>query len=250
MGRDRKKECVAVSNELKAFLDVGKVHQDWVDKFIAMSAWGRKETLYATAALTFKVLTDGIGGSLAECGVAAGAHPGIMHYCMRFCGKTRKIFLFDSFEGIPQATVEDIPTDENPGDDIRKCIGSDLATPGVMKSTGITAVSLPEVKERMARWGADEKDLVYVKGWFQNTVPVTDTGPLAILRLDGDLYESTKVCMDHLYEKLTPGGFCIVDDWELAGAKRAVTEYFEGDVPKVIKIPGGAGPIFWRKAVI
>jgi len=236
--------------EVRAFLNVGEMHQGWIDKYVAMSAWGRKPTLYATAALVFNVLANGIKGSLAECGVGAGAHPGIMHYCMRFSGQYRKIYLFDSFEGIPHATAEDIPDDEHPGDDIRKCVGSVLATPGVIKSTGITAVSLPEVKERMHRWGAEEKDLVYVPGWFQNTVPVTDTGPLAILRLDGDLYESTKPCMEHLYPKLMPGGFCIVDDWQLAGAKRAVTEYFNGDVPNVIEIPDGAGPVFWRKAVV
>jgi len=240
-----------LENDVEKFLDVGPVHRGWIDKFVSMSAWGRDETLYATAALTFKVLSEGVAGALVECGVAAGVHPGIMHYCMRFCGKSRKIYLFDSFEGTPLITAEDIPDDEHPGEDIRRSIGNDLATPGVIKSTGITAVSLPEVRDRMSRWGADVKDLVYVPGWFQNTVPVTDTGPLAILRLDGSLYESTKVCMDHMYQKLTVGGFCIVDDWQLAGTKRAVTEYFNGDIPNdIVKISDGAGPVFWRKAIM
>ena len=244
--------------EVGEFLEIGQLHKDWIDKYVSMSAWGRKEVLYATAALTFKVLTNDIQGSLAECGVAAGACPGIMHYCMRFSGRRRKIYLFDSFDGIPHATKEDIPDDVNVGDDVRKMLGTDLAEPGVIKTTGITSVSLPEVKERMSRWGADEADLVYVPGWFQNTVPVTETGPLAILRLDGDLYESTKVCMEHLYPKLTPGGFCIIDDWHLAGVKRAVREYFndydenDSSMPRIIKtMPGMDNPcnVFWRKPI-
>lgn len=238
-----------LENDVEKFLDVGPVHRGWIDNFISMSAWGRDETLYATAALAFKVLSDDTLGSFVECGVAAGVHPGIMHYCMRFSGKYRKVYLFDSFEGVPRATREDIPTDDHPGDDFRKYIGNELATPGVIETTGITAVSLHEVKDRMSRWGADEKDLVYVPGWFQNTVPKADTGPLAILRLDGNLYESTKVCMEHLYEKLAPGGFCIVDGWRLAGVKRALVEYFKDDIPEVTEIPGGDGPVFWMKAV-
>jgi len=237
-----------LENDVEKFLDVGPVHRGWINKFVSMSAWGRDETLYATAALTFKILEEGTNGSLVECGVAAGVHPGIMHYCMRFSGKYRRIYLFDSFAGTPHATVEDIPTDEYPGEDVRDNIGADLAVPGTMKSTGITAVSLPEVQERMLRWGADIKDLVYVSGWFQQTVPIADTGQIALLRLDGSLYESTMVCMKYLYPKLTTGGFCIVDGWRLAGVKRAVSEYFSGNIPETIGVPDADGSVFWRNS--
>lgn len=246
------------TKEIESFLEIGKLHKDWIDKFVVISAFCMAETVYSTAALTFKVLTSGLQGSLCECGVAAGAHPAVMQYCMRFTGQHRKVYMFDSFDGIPHATSEDIPDDDHIGDDIRKCIGDELAEPGIVKTTGITSVSLPEVKDRMARWGAEEKDLVYVPGWFQITVPTTDTGPLAILRLDGDLYESTRVCMKHLYPKLVPGGFCIIDDWHLAGVKRAVREYFndydedESSMPRMIKVIQGMDnpcTVFWRKAV-
>ncbi len=257
MGRKEIQEFLTLGS---TYDDQGNVvtkcsHQEWIDKYVRMSALCREPTLYATGALTFKVLTGGIQGSLVECGVFAGAHPAVMHYCMRFCGQFRKIFMFDSYGGIPYATAEDLPTDDHPGENQHPDVRAKIRRPGEpIVSSGISVVSLEEVRARMAMWGADESDLIYVEGWFQNTVPVTDTGPLAILRLDGDEYESTKVCMDHLYPKLSPGGFCIIDDWRLAGCRRALDEYFtdedgEVDLPNVIEIPGGDGPVFWRKPV-
>ena len=72
-------------------------------------------------------------------------------------------------------------------------------------------------------------------------------GKLALLRLDGDLYESTRVCLEGLYPHLTVGGFCIIDDYALAGCRRAVDEYFsqKAETPAMIEI--GGGPVWWRK---
>ncbi len=242
-----------MSSEMERFLELGQVHKDWIDKFVVMSAFGRPPALWATAVLTFKVLEAKLPGAFCECGVAAGVHPAVMHYCQRFCygdqrDLFRPIYMFDSYEGIPKATVEDIPTEEHPGEDIRRCIGEELATPGVIETTGITAVSLAEVQERMARWGADARDLHYVVGWFEETVPAKapEIDKLAILRLDGDRYDSTKVCLEYLYPKVVRGGFVIVDDWRLAGVRRAVDEYFDR-TPRVVEIPDGHGPVFWRK---
>ena len=230
---------------------------DWIDKYVRMSAYCRAEVLYATAALTSKIITSGIKGDLCECGVAAGAHPAVMHYVQRqvfgnLLDRYRMIYMFDSFQGIPKPTVEDIPTEEHVGIDIRGCVGHELATPGVIESTGVTSVSVAEVQTRMARWGALPQHLYYAVGWFQHTVPETapKIGSLALLRLDGDLYESTKVCLEHLYPKVTPGGFVIVDDWRLAGSRRAVEEYFGDDLPNVVDMPcEDPAPAFWRKPI-
>lgn len=70
----------------------------------------------------------------------------------------------------------------------------------------------------------------YHKGWFQNTVPADKQNikSIAILRLDGDWYDSTKVCIENLYDKVVPGGFVIFDDYGLyEGCKKAVDEFFE-----------------------
>jgi O-methyltransferase len=76
--------------------------------------------------------------------------------------------------------------------------------------------------------------LVYHEGLFEDTVPNADIKEIAFLRLDGDLYSSTKVCMEHLYPKLVRGGWFCVDDFNLSGCRKAVLDYV---VP---------APVYWR----
>ena len=87
----------------------------------------------------------------------------------------------------------------------------------------------------------NEKNVVIKKGWFRDTLPVSknEIGKIAILRLDGDWYESTKVCLDNLYDKVASGGYIIIDDyghWE--GAKKATDEFLakKGIKPDLVKI--------------
>ena len=87
----------------------------------------------------------------------------------------------------------------------------------------------------MREWAIPEDLLTYHVGWFEDTVPSADIERIAILRLDGDLYRSTRVCMDHLYPKLSLGGWCIVDDFKLDGCRKAVLE---------VVTPG---PIYFQK---
>ena len=88
------------------------------------------------------------------------------------------------------------------------------------------AVSLDEVKDNFARYGLLDDQVVFVKGWFQDTLPSLDAGPFALLRVDADLYESTFVALEGLYPKLSPGGFVIVDDFNLLpSCRQAVLDY-------------------------
>jgi len=79
----------------------------------------------------------------------------------------------------------------------------------------------------MREWCIDPEILVYHPGWFADTIPTAEIGEIALLRLDGDLYESTRICVEHLYPKLSVGGWVIVDDWNLDGARKAVQELLE-----------------------
>ena len=77
---------------------------------------------------------------------------------------------------------------------------------------------------------------MYHPGWFHETVASMMQTPIAVLRLDGDLYESTKVCLEHLLPLVSPGGWVIIDDFDLSGARKAVLE-----------IAGGRmGPTYWQ----
>lgn len=155
------------------------------------------------------VIDEGIPGDLVECGVFCGAQCAAMARAVMDAGVTnRKVYLFDSFQGIPAPGPHD--------NDMRPLLES--ATEPVSMQTEA------QVRGHMQKWGIDESLLVFRPGWFKDTVPLADMEAIALLRLDGDLYDSTKVCMEHLYPRLSVGGWCIVDDWNLDGARKAVEE--------------------------
>jgi O-methyltransferase len=81
----------------------------------------------------------------------------------------------------------------------------------------------------LERWNLDLNMYEFVVGWFENTIPLNNINKISLLRLDGDLYSSTKVCLDNLHHKVQKGGYVIVDDYALAGARKAVHEYFENN---------------------
>jgi len=184
---------------------------------------------------TTKVLGEGIPGALVECGVFAGAQVAVMAQAAIDHGETeRQVHLFDSFEGIPEAGPQD---DEQPGiGPIDKSLRH-----GRMVSSGVAVCSLQSVQRNMETFGIPGEMLVWHKGWFQDTVPEWRDDPIALLRLDGDLYESTLVCLEHLYPSLSPGGVLIVDDYTLGGCFKAVLDYFGKDMPCFTEVPLGDG---------
>ncbi len=227
---------------VNSFLDIHEVHKNWIETQVFKGGLTTLPTLFATAAITMKILSQGIEGCLVECGVFKGSHPAVMQYLCRFLGKERLVYLFDSFEGIPRAGPND-------GEGIAPLVGRVSGTQ--VEPSGVSACSLNDVNKYMREWGADPTALRFVKGWFQDTVPTTDIGPIALLRLDADLYESTKVCMAHLYPRVVNGGYVIVDDWRLVGVKKAVCDALGGEPQGIHEIPDGVGamgqrPIFWK----
>jgi hypothetical protein len=159
-----------------------------------------------------------IGGDFVECGVFAGSQLAAMRLA-----DPRAIHAFDSFEGIPAAGIED-------GND-----GKLIEFKSVC--------SLEQVKEYMDMWGIE--GIVYHKGWFKDTVPQYE-GKIALLRLDGDLYSSTKMCLEHLYPKLVKGGYLIIDDYALNGCRQAVDEYLPDAV--FTKVKDGGGPVWLKRS--
>lgn len=179
--------------------------------------YSSKEVLKFTYDCTKRLLKDNVPGVFVECGVASGSQIGAMQECMQNVGVSRKIYGFDSFEGIPFAGVNDA---EQPG------IGKkDLSKEGVLESSGISSHSQDAVLQNFKRWGLSTDNLVLIKGWFENTIPDYKIGKIALLRLDGDLYSSTKVCLEHLLGKVSKGGLVIIDDYQLAGCRKAVHEF-------------------------
>jgi len=174
------------------------------------------EVFDSTYTMTKDITLD---GAIVECGIAAGSNFAQMIKASIDSKIDREYWGYDSFEGIPFGIEWD---KEQPG------IG--VMNPGkygVLETTGITAHNITGVIDNLKKWGVWSEKVTLVKGWFQNTVSKTKPDKIAVLRLDGDLYESTKVCLDNLYDNVQKGGLIIIDDYELAGCKKAVDEFLK-----------------------
>jgi O-methyltransferase len=143
----------------------------------------------------------------------------------------RIVWAADSFEGLP-------PPKENEDKKHRGCDLSNLS---------YLTVSLENVQAAFRRFGLLDDQVRFVKGWFRDSLPKSPVQRLAVLRLDGDMYESTRDSLVPLYPKVSPGGFVIVDDYhDWPGCKRAVDEYRDshGIRAPIKDIAGGA--VYWR----
>lgn len=221
----------------------------------AQVAYSTIPTIINTYELSEKAIRENIEGVFIECGVAAGTQIGAMSLACKNNHDFRKIYLFDSFEGIPLAGPND---DQQPGvGKIMHNTNVDLNTLLVSSNKvysslgGAACCSEESVKDRLINWKCDLTNMVFVKGWFQNTLPNVAylIDKISLLRLDGDLYESTKVCLEYLYPKVSLGGYVIIDDFALPGCNKAFVEYCEkyGIKPDLVEIEGGMGPVFFKK---
>jgi len=183
-----------------------------------------------------------IPGKFVELGVARGGCAGMLGI-LAFQGEeqvSRELWLFDSFEGLPDPTAEDFVAGET-GEHVRPLPkGSCLGT-------------LPQVKELLhSKLKLPADKIKYFQGWFQDTLPLNTAaiGQIALLRIDGDWYESTKVCLEYLYDKVVPGGAIVVDDYQSCyGCKRAVDQFLiSRSISPSITLDGRGGCFFWKQS--
>lgn len=169
------------------------------------------QRLQSVRELGQRVIDDGVPGDLLEAGVWRGGCCILMRGLLAANAiDDRKIYVVDSFEGLPPPKPNLFPHDEG--------LNLDSITE--------LAVPLEEVKANFARYGLLDEQVIFVKGLFQDQLPSLEAGPFSLLRIDGDLYESTIVVLENLYSKLSAGGFVIVDDYGAMPACRAAVEDF------------------------
>jgi O-methyltransferase len=178
------------------------------------------ERIHALVTAVEYVIANDIPGDIVECGVWRGGSMMAVAETLVRLGKTnRRLYLFDTFEGMPPPAETDV--------NFRGEAAADLMSKAERDTAWVWAVAqLEDVKERMRSTGYPEDLIEYVEGKVEDTIPREAPEQVAILRLDTDWYQSTKHEMKHLYPRLSPGGVLIVDDyghWE--GAKKAVDEY-------------------------
>ena len=186
---------------------------------------------------------EGIEGDIVECGVWSGGCVGLMALAHNESGKIRREFhLFDSFEGLHQPSLKDTDFLDEP-----------LLSNGTaeLKATGACVGGSREFVEDFLvnRLNLNPQTLRFHVGWFRDTIPIAAPGidKIALLRLDGDLYESTKQALEGLYEQVQPGGYVIIDDFGFAGCRQALVEYFavHGELPELLPID--AQSVYFRK---
>jgi len=156
------------------------------------------------------VLAEGVPGDLMETGVWRGGATIFMRALLEAYGdRSRKVWVADSFRGLPPPDPEQFPVDAGDAHHERDEL----------------AISLATVRENFRRYGLLDDRVVFVEGWFRDTLPACGVERLAVLRLDGDLYESTYVALESLYPKLSIGGFAIVDDYALPACRQAIHDF-------------------------
>jgi O-methyltransferase/8-demethyl-8-(2,3-dimethoxy-alpha-L-rhamnosyl)tetracenomycin-C 4'-O-methyltransferase len=204
--------------------------RDWPSKAHSMIGLKRMENVRQ---LSEVALREQIPGDFIETGVWRGGACIMMKAVLAAYGvKDRRIFVADSFAGLPPPQPAAFPADAEDQHHTYQEL----------------AVSLEEVEENFRKYGLLDDQVVFLKGWFKDTLPKVPVQKLALLRLDGDMYQSTIEALTYLYPKLSSGGFCIVDDGNLPGCSKAVEDFRRAsDITEAIVDIDGFG-MFWRKS--
>jgi O-methyltransferase len=179
-------------------------------------------------------LRDGVPGDFAETGVWRGGAAILMRAVLKaHRDDTRTVWVADSFAGVPPPNVATYPADA--GD--------------VHFQAEALSISQAEVAENFRRYGLLDRQVRFLPGWFKDTLPDAPITRLAVLRLDGDLYESTMDALNSLYRKLSPGGFVIVDDYGAVEGCRLAVEAFRTahGISEQMRRIDWAG-VWWRKS--
>lgn len=181
------------------------------------------------------VIHDRVPGDLIEAGVWRGGAAMVMQAILAAHRvRDRTLFLADSFAGVPAPSPERFPSDA----DFTLHLDTDLA------------VSLEEVRANFVAFGLLDDRVRFVKGWFRDTLPALRSHQWSLVRLDGDLYESTYDGLSCLYDGLSPGGYVIIDDFGVYPACAAAVHDFrtERSIDETIHDIDGEGA-FWRKSL-
>lgn len=179
-------------------------------------------------------LREGVPGDLIEVGVWRGGAAIFMRALLFALGdETRSVWVADSFEGLP-------PPDS-----------SNFAQDDTMDLSGYAelAVSLEQVQANFERYGMLDDRVHFLKGWFKETLAAAPIDRLAILRLDGDYYESTIQGLEALFDRVSPGGFVIIDDYfTFDQCQQAVDDFRVAKSIDDEMVQVDWGSVYWRKS--
>jgi O-methyltransferase len=209
-----------------------RVGQDWPVPLLAHTMVGLKRLDNLQMCIE-RVIEDRVPGDFIETGVWKGGSTIFMRGALQIYGdETRQVWVADSFQGLPPPKVEEYPEDSG---DVHFTLDS-------------LRVTEARVRENFSGYGLLDERVRFLKGWFSDTLPTVPIERLSILRLDGDMYESTMVALKSLYDKLSVGGYVIVDDYCIPSCAKAVADFRRdrGIVDDIVDIDGTG--VFWRRS--
>ncbi|CAN5275996.1 hypothetical protein BH20ACI2_BH20ACI2_01130 [soil metagenome] len=166
------------------------------------------------------LVENSIGGDMVECGVWRGGSIMVIAEMLKRRGDTtRNLYLYDTFEGMPEPTEKDRQFDGRSAEE--------LFEEFTKKNGAWCYADEEDVLLNLSRTGYPDSKIKLIKGKIEETIPSVIPEEIALLRLDTDWYESTLHELEHLYPRLVSGGVLIVDDYgHWQGAKIATDEYF------------------------
>jgi O-methyltransferase len=195
------------------------------------------EKLFALILATRHLARHGVAGAFVECGVWRGGSMQAVAMTLLACGATdRDLHLYDTFEGMPPPGEEDRRADGRPAAEI---LAASPRTANVWAIAG-----LDDVRAGMAETGYPAEHVHFHQGLVEETIPGQAPERIALLRLDTDWYASTRHELEHLYDRVPPGGVIVLDDygfWE--GARRAVDEFLAARDDPLLLVPIASGRI-------
>lgn len=205
--------------------------RDWPARAESMIGLKRMENIQRCVQ---SVVEDDVPGDLIETGVWRGGACIFMKANLKARGdSTRTVWVADSFEGLPPPNATDFPADT--GDNLH--------------AEGGLSIGVEQVRHNFERYGVLDDRVKFLVGWFKDTLPGAPIEALSLMRLDGDMYESTWQALEALYPKLSPGGFCIIDDYgsHASQAGQAINDYRKanGIDEEIVDIDGYGA--YWRR---
>ena len=203
---------------------------DWPAR--AHTMIGRKRLDHLQACVE-TVLRERIPGDLIETGVWRGGSVILMRGVLAaYADTARRVWVADSFRGLP-------PPDGKWQIDARSRL----------HEVKFLAVSRAQVEQNFQAYGLLDERVQFLEGWFEDTLPGAPIEQLSVLRLDGDMYRSTISVLEALYDRVSPGGFIIVDDYALPPCRAAITDFRAArNITTPIETIDWTG-VFWRKQV-
>jgi hypothetical protein len=204
--------------------------REWPAMAHTMIGWKRLENIQRCVE---DILEKKIPGDLVETGVWRGGAIIFMRAILKAHGITdRTVWGVDSFQGLPKPDAAKYPADKD----------------DALHAQPALVVSLEQVRANFEKYNLLDDQVRFLPGWFRDTLPSAPMKELSLLRLDGDMYESTYVALGNLYPKLSRGGYVIIDDYgAVAACQQAVQDFRAANKIMDEIVPIDWTGVYWQR---